>query len=87
MNIEEYRKLVENNEEMNRVIEFTSSINAIGNILISKGICSKKQLEEDKEAYKNLLITNSFKRESKEDLEAAKRINDLFGSLYKKESE
>lgn len=85
MNIEEYRKLVENNEEINRVIEFTSSINAIGNILISKGICSKKQLEEDKEAYKNLLITNSFKRESKEDLEAAKRINDLFGSLYKKE--
>lgn len=85
MNIEEYRKLVENNEEMNRVIEFTSSINAISHILISKGICSKKQLEEDKETYKNLLITNSFKRESKEDLEATKRINDLFGSLYKKE--
>lgn len=84
MNIEEYRKLIENNEEMNRVIEFTSSINAISNILISKGICSKKQLEEDKEAYKNLLITNSFKRESKEDLETAKRMHDLFGCLYKK---
>lgn len=84
MNIEEYRKLVENNEEMNRAIEFTSSINAISNILISKEICSRKQLEEDKEAYKNLLITNSFKRESKEDLETVKRMHDLFGCLYKK---
>ena len=85
MNKEEYTKLVKSNEETYRIIELTSTINAIANILINKKICKSEELKKIKGQYEEQMINDSYEREKPENLEAVKIFNNLFGGLYKDE--
>lgn len=78
MNKEEYIELVESNKELNNRYEVVSSINAMSDILITKGICTKDEIVKLKDKNKKLLINNAYKNENQEDLKNAKTINDFF---------
>lgn len=77
MNKEEYIKYVQNNEELSRIVEIGSNINAIVKILIDKCICTGEEFRELKQKYEKQMLDNSYAREKSEDLEAVKTITDF----------
>lgn len=81
MDKEEYTKYIENNEDIHRILEVTSSLNTVIEILITKGVCTTEEFNKIKQKYKNQMIDDSYAREKPEDLEAAKTIND-FMSMF-----
>ena len=81
MNKEEYIKYVENNEDLSRVLETNSSLNAIIEILINKNIFNKEEFKEIKQKYKKQMLDDSYARENPEDLKNVKAFNDFFKML------
>lgn len=85
MNKEEYIKYVENNEDLSRTLETSSTVNTIVEILISKNICEIEEFKSIKQKYKNQMLDDSYAREKPKDLEAVKTINDFFNMFKVKE--
>ena len=81
MNKEEYIQFVEKNEDLSRVLELSSSINAILEILINKNICSIEEFKEIKEKYREDMLERSYARETQEDLKAAKTITEFMDMI------
>lgn len=81
MKYEEYIKLLKNNEEINRIIELTSTVNAIAYLLVDKNICTMDEIKKIKEEYINKMLEENFKNEDEETLKALKTFNDLFGNI------
>lgn len=82
MNKEEYIQFVEKNDDLSRVLELSSSIKAILEILIFKNICNIEEFKEIKEKYREDMLERSYARETQEDLKAVKTITefmDMFG--------
>lgn len=82
MNKEEYKKIIENNDETKYRLEIRSSIYALLGILISKNLCTREEYHKLKEKLKEEIINLDYKNKKKEDLEALKAINsfmNLFG--------
>ena len=77
MNKEEYIKYVQNNEELSRMVEIGSNINAIVRILVDKCICTGEEFRELKQKYEKKMLDDSYARENAKDLEAVKTINDF----------
>jgi len=85
MNKEEYIKYVENNEDLSRTLEISSTINTIVEILINKNICEIEEFKSTKQKYKNQMLDDSYAREKPEDLEAVKTIDNFFNMFKVKE--
>lgn len=81
MKYEEYIKFLKNNEETNRIIELTSTANAIAYLLVDKNICTMDEIKKIKEKYINKMLEENFKNENEETLKALKTFNDLFGNI------
>ena len=81
MKYEEYIKLLKNNDETNRIIELTSTVNAIAYLLVDKNICNIDEIKKIKEEYINKMLEENFKNENEETLKALKTFNDLFGNI------
>lgn len=77
MNKEEYIKYVENNEDLSRILETNSSLNALIEILINKNIFKKEEFKKTKQKYKKQMLDDSYARENPKDLENVKAINDF----------
>lgn len=86
MNKEEYIKYLKSNSKAYFIVELNSSINTIFNILISKGLCSKEECQILKQQYEKQILEDCYRSENKKDLQAYKKINDLFGNLFKGDS-
>lgn len=79
MNKEEYTKYIENNEDIHRILEITSSLNTVIEILITKGVCTTEEFNKIKQKYKKQLIDDSYAKEKPEYLEAAKFMSMFTG--------
>lgn len=77
MNIEEYKKIIEQTPEMRESIEFRADIAAIVGILLARNICTEEEFKKTKEKAYDKIINKNFESEKSEDFETIKTINDF----------
>lgn len=77
MNIEEYKKIIEQTPEMREFMEFRADITAIVGILLARNICTEEEFKKIKEKAYDKIIKKNFEGENPEDLKTSKMINDF----------